>query len=300
MIPAARESFAVGQIVPVWGWWGFYVEAVDAGASVKMTKTGTPAAVTLEHSTDGGETWIPFDDAGGTTITFARPGARACFRSGSNGNAAFASSTSAFHQFVFTGSVKAGGDIMSLLTRSDTIKSFSSNFAFTKLFVGAATLVDASPLVLSATTATNQCYRGMFSSCSRMVNGPKIAARTIRSECCREMFYGCSALKTMPELPATSLAQYCYYNMFTGCSALADGVVLPAGTLTTNCYNFMFQNCRSLKSIITNQTSFTGCTNWVQNVASGGTFTCPSALGTAATITRGNSACPSGWTVVNI
>ena len=38
---------------------------------------------------------------------------------------------------------------------------------------------------------------------------------------------------------------------------------------------------------------------WVYGIASGGTFKCPTALGTNETITRDVSNCPAGWTVVN-
>ena len=43
--------------------------------------------------------------------------------------------------------------------------------------------------------------------------------------------------------------------------------------------------------------------NWMTSAGSSATgtktFTCPAALGTDSTITRGDSNCPAGWTVVN-
>ena len=89
---------------PVWDWWGFYVEALTNESTVKMAKTGSPPSITLEYSTDGGQTWSSFNVDGGTTVTL-RKGKRVCFRAGSSGNTRFASSSSAYRRFVFTGSV---------------------------------------------------------------------------------------------------------------------------------------------------------------------------------------------------
>ena len=62
----------------------------------------------------------------------------------------------------------------------------------------------------------------------------------------------------------------------------------------------MFYGCSKLSSIEVEFSSWPGNTySWVQNVASNGTFTCPTALGTNETITRGINNCPANWTVVN-
>ena len=62
----------------------------------------------------------------------------------------------------------------------------------------------------------------------------------------------------------------------------------------------MFYGCSKLSSIEVEFSSWPGNTNsWVNNVASNGTFKCPTALGTNETITRGSSYCPTNWTVVN-
>ena len=67
-------------------WWGFCVKAEEAGATVSMTKTGSPPAVTLEYSIDLGSTWSNFDPDGGTTVTLANANDLVLFRSGSSGN----------------------------------------------------------------------------------------------------------------------------------------------------------------------------------------------------------------------
>lgn len=91
----------------------------------------------------------------------------------------------------------------------------------------------------------------------------------------QSLFQGCTALTTAPALPATTLATYCYDRMFSGCTALTTVEVGFAAFSPTD-----------------------ATTDWLNGVAATGTFYCPTALGTDATITRGVSACPEGWTVI--
>lgn len=110
------------------------------------------------------------------------------------------------------------------------------------------------------------------------------------------MFYDCRSLTTAPVLPATTLAKYCYNNMFNSCTSLTAAPSLPATTLTDYCYANMFYGCTSLSSVEVAFTTWTSDTtnNWLYNVASSGTFTCPAALPD----TRGVNNIPTNWTVV--
>ena len=115
------------------------------------------------------------------------------------------------------------------------------------------------------------------------------------------MFFNCSSLTSAPSLPATVLKTGCYYGMFFGCSSLTSAPSLPATVLVSNAYVRMFYRCSLLTELrvafpkwVTRETN-----NWMTDVAATGTFYCPTALGTNATITRGTSACPEGWTVIN-
>jgi len=82
--------------------------------------------------------------------------------------------------------------------------------------------------------------------------------------------------------------------MFYNCSSLTVAPCLPATTLTNQCYQGMFRNCTSLSSIEVAFTEWTNGTtsNWVTNVKSTGTFTCPATLPD----TRGAGNIPEGWT----
>lgn len=77
-------------------------------------------------------------------------------------------------------------------------------------------------------------------------------------------------------LPATTLSDSCYKMMFYGCTGLTIAPELPATTLTKECYKQMFCNCSNLNSIkcLASDISAQGCTaNWIENVATTGTFT---------------------------
>ena len=196
--------------------------------------------------------------------------------------------------------------------------------AFGRLFYGYQNnLVDASNLILPATTLANNCYNGMFDTCTVLEKAPALPATTLVEGCYNRMFSGCSSLETAPELPATTLANSCYRYMFSGCTALENAPELPALTLAQNCYNSMFQGCTSLetapelpaptlvqscyslmfyncslinsiKCLATDISAF-GCTSfWVDGVAANGTFIKNPNMSSWST---GESGIPSGWTV---
>ena len=84
--------------------------------------------------------------------------------------------------------------------------------------------------------------------------------------------------------------------MFQRCTALTAAPVLPATTLANFCYARMFEGCTSLSSVKVAFTTWSNGTNfWLDNVASYGTFTCPSTLPDE----RGSGKIPNGWTKVD-
>ena len=166
------------------------------------------------------------------------------------------------------------------------------------MFANCTSLV-SSPM-LSATALAAYCYYYMFTRCTALVHPPSILpAMTLAPYCYSAMFDGCSALEEIPELPAATLVNSCYQGMFYGCAKITSAV-LPATTMSSSCYNIMFRDCTSLSMIEVAFSAWSGFSrSWVTNVSASGTFKCPSALGTNSTISRGASACPAGWTVVN-
>ena len=138
----------------------------------------------------------------------------------------------------------------------------------------------------------------MFQGCKSLTQAPELPATTLASECYYHMFYSCTSLTQAPStLPATTLASGCYDYMFYNCKALTSAPELPARTLYSYCYEYMFYNCTNLNSINVNFSAWnpsTATANWVRNVSSSGTFTCPADLPE----TYGVSYMPTGWTIM--
>jgi len=246
------------------------LEATENGTSVTVTNTN---GLTIQYSTDGGNTWTSASDAT-ITISDVAAGATVSFR---GDNAAYSTNG------LSTGSTKIDcsadtyvyGNVMSLINSTSfaTLKEFTADYALGALFYGNAHLKNhnTKELVLPATTLTRGCYRGMFSGNTGLTSTPELPATKMAPLCYYFMFSGCSnittapqlpsteladscymtmlqatGLKAAPVLPATTLANGCYYNMFRSCKDLATAPVLPATTLADNCYEYMFHGCLSL------------------------------------------------------
>lgn len=166
------------------------------------------------------------------------------------------------------------GNIMSLVygDEFDGQIALTGTYNFCSLFK-LAKCVSAENLVLPSSSLTDYCYRAMFSKCTDLVTAPK--------------------------LPAATLSKGCYWYMFEEC-AITTAPDLEAETLVAECYGYMFINCRSLnyiKAMALSGFTTSNCkTNWVQNVASVGTFVKDSSV-TTSTWSTGNNGIPTNWTV---
>ena len=156
------------------------------------------------------------------------------------------------------GSGNISGNIMSLIygdnfygqTVLDTPYSFHRLFASIRIGVMYEynNIIDASNLILPATTLADNCYFFMFESCISLTTAPELPATTLADGCYFGMFDNCESLTTAPELHATTLADGCYSQMFQYCTSLTTAPELPATTLSNRCYSEMFYYCRSLKT----------------------------------------------------
>ena len=170
------------------------------------------------------------------------------------------------------------------------------------MFYRCTGLTNVPSTLLPATTLANYCYQGMFDYCTGLTSIPStlLPATTLATQCYCAMFYACTGLTSIPRglLPATTLVDYCYMSMFSGCRNITTAPNLTATTLVDSCYYMMFYNCTKLNSIrmLATNISATDClSNWVQGVASSGTFYKKS----GASIPAGINGIPSRWTVVN-
>ena len=163
-------------------------------------------------------------------------------------NVTYASSTTNYSHFNSDYEFDISGNIMSLIYGDNFIgqTTLSSSYNFVSIFKSSK-VVNASNLILPATTLTSSCYNGMFSGCTSLVAAPTLSATTLASSCYSNMFKNCTSLTAAPELPATTLTgTYCYSYMFIGCTSLTAAPELPATTLTSDCYGYMFYGCTSL------------------------------------------------------
>ena len=97
--------------------------ANTANSTVKLQKSWSPAAVTLETSTDWNN-WSSYTF--GNTITLSNIWDKVYFRNTSENNTGFSTSTSDYYKFVMTWSILWSGDINYLINKNsiDTVGDY--------------------------------------------------------------------------------------------------------------------------------------------------------------------------------
>ena len=312
------EAPAIGYTVP------FYIEDASGEQNeVQIINEGSSETIdlsfTVETSTDG-KNWSTL----GTSSTISHPTLTTVVPA--NGKLYLRCNTNAWYLIVATRALPVtqranayitatknfniGGNINSLLYGSSfngqvEFPSGCESSPFSNLFAPAVDpsytennkLVDASNLMLPATTLINGCYSNMFQNCTSLTTAPALPATTLAANCYSSMFTGCTSLTTAPALPATTLVDGCYASMFWNCSNLTTAPDLPATTLVQGCYHTMFRQCSKLNSIkcLATDISADNCTNyWLYNTNITGIFTKAASMSSWPT---GTSGIPSGWTV---
>ncbi|MEE3443227.1 MAG: hypothetical protein VZQ49_00070 [Methanobrevibacter sp.] len=248
----------------------------------------------ISYSGNDGSTWNTLTSGSGIGISDV--GTKILFKASGLAIA----SGSGIGKFSSSGNFNAMGNIMSLVYGDNFANQTTlSDYHLRKLFSDCTTLVDASNLILPATTIGISCYYDMFQNCSSLTTTPELPANTLANYCYNGMFYNCTSLTAAPVLPATTLSNGCYGGMFRGCTSLTAAPVLPATTLSTGCYSGMFRGCTSLNSVtcLATDISASNCTNiWLNGVAASGTFVKAASM---SSWTTGDSGIPTGWTVQN-
>lgn len=252
---------------------------------------------TIQYSKDGGNTWTPItssilDPEAISDVSYIEVSTGdTLLVKGNNSSYADVEMEEDFYantQFIATSDFtpeatptlfNIRGNIMSLIGGDDfdNLLSLNDSFTFSQLFSSNRGLIDASQLILPATTLADFCYNSMFSSCTSLTTAPALPATTLVSDCYHSMFNGCTSLVTAPEILATAVAEGadgscavmfmnctslttapslhitdlsgstgCYKQMFEGCNSLTTAPSLPATTLANNCYAYMFRGCTSL------------------------------------------------------
>ena len=183
---------------------------------------------------------------------------------------------SSSYQGIFSGNTiqhKVYGNVESLLY-GDNFVDKTSPGPLGSLFYGSSGLVDASNLVLPATSLAQMSYSNMFRDCTNLISAPV--------------------------LPATTLADYCYASMFRNCTSLIVAPELIAPTLNQESYSYMFNGCTNLnyiKCTATNNSAYNCTIFWLNNVAASGTFVKKRGVSWQSGGTYG---IPDNWTVEEV
>lgn len=283
----------------------FTIESTQDSNTITAVKSNSSKNPTIYYSLDNGSTWSNQALTSGT-ITFGtiNTGDKIIFKSTAP---AFSSDWNKYIRFNGSKDFKVYGNIMSL-TNGDNFASNSSfqansTFVFCGLFYGTTTLVDASDLILPATTLVNSCYNGMFRGCSNLVNGPKLLpALNVPLDGYSSMFEGCVSLVEGPEISATTVSgntalnrMFCMNRNSKVTAAMTKGPILRITNPLSysNVYQQLFCGNGNIVEItvLISGTDKT-FTNWLANVSSTGVIKTLS----GTTFTSGTSGLPSGWT----
>ena len=279
----------------------FTIESLANNNTIKIGKAKSPSNISLSYSTDNGATWTDLTISDGIDFAIINTGDKIMFK-GTNDRISTAWDT--YYRFYSTGNFKVYGNAMSLLWGDD----FESHSEFKTgtthnlcgLFYGTTTLVDASDLILPATTCMTSSYNGTFRGCTNLATAPELPATQSAQDCYSSMFEGCINLEEAPEINLVNLSQACCKNMFAmnrnnriTTPKMTKSPILRVATSATNCYQGMFQGNGNLVEVTCLLTSKFQCSDWLKNCSSTGTFKKAS----SASWSSGTSGIPNGWVV---
>ena len=191
----------------------FTIRSLADNNTITLTSVSRAGATSFSYSTDSGTTWNSFLLSNGATetITTLASGDTLMLK---GSNITLGSNYSNGHYFRGTADYEVEGNVMSLLddTSGNTLGGGSYNFAM--LFSGDTHLVSAENLVMADNT-TNNCYNGMFRSCTSLTKPPKVlSAETVYEGSYSSMFEGCTSLTEMPNINATTVNRQGMQRMF--------------------------------------------------------------------------------------
>lgn len=113
------------------------------------------------------------------------------------------------------------GNIMSLINSNsfENLTTISNDDAFRGLFSACVRLIDASKLILPATTLSKGCYHSMFSNCYRLTTAPELPAKVLVNQCYYGMFDVCTSLNYVKCLATDISALLCTHSwIYSGVS----------------------------------------------------------------------------------
>lgn len=207
-----------------------YLEAAQANSTVSMVST-LETSPNLEYSTDG-VTWQEWQHttANGThtfdTITLGAIGDRVYLRGDNPDGLAFMPEVAQipnFSNFVMTGAVKGGGNVMSLLDKTMELTEVP-DLGFMGLF--AIMGEDVEPVLLTPpsmetiTTIGESGCNSMYYGCTSLTAAADMPSLTTIGEGgCNSMYHGCTSLTAAADMPAlTTIGDHGCGDMYSGCT----------------------------------------------------------------------------------
>lgn len=214
-----------------------YLEAAQSNSTVGMVST-LETAPNLEYSTDGvtWQEWQPTtadDTHTFDTITLGAVGDKVYFRGDNpdglgymDGDEIWQTST-----FVLTGSIKAGGNVMSLLDKTMTLTDVPA-MGFAELFYfdeeGGSALLTPPDMDTITTVGENGCS-SMYYGCTSLTAAADMPSlTTIGDYGCGYMYSGCTSLTSAADMSLlTTIGDNGCYSMYLGCTALTEAADMP-------------------------------------------------------------------------
>lgn len=289
------------------------LDMLNYGSSVQYVPQ--LSGVTLEYSTDSGETWSDYhwsSSGYGGEVKLKHAGDTVMFR---GDNARFGivvyNGVTLSYEWGFNFKVdkqfNVRGNLMSLLNKNG-MSPYSFMVpagTFNYLFYNCSTLIDSSDLTLMTElrSIAPWAYHALFCGCSSMTaTVPKInCGQLVDTRGFNNMFQNCTALTSIPYPNATTIGNSAYssYVRGTGITSYEIPGDVPQ-IIGDNPWNGFFRQCSSLSSVTVHWTTWptynetVATSNWLNGVAAGGTFHCPASLTIPS---RDTSGVPEGWTI---
>ena len=219
-------------------------ETVSGNALACLKSKTTVSGLKVRSYNASTDTWSDWED-GEVGKYYSIPGKGSMIQFKKENTDPLATNSSLYSWFQLLGNCYVYGNLMSLFNFATTL---DDPYACYMLFSTNTNIMNhpTKDLVLGATKLSNNCYRYMFSGCTKLTRTPVIAATTMGEYSCFHMFEECTGITAKPVLSATTLAKNCYDGMFYKCSGLTTAPDLPATTLAEGCYYDMFSNCTNL------------------------------------------------------
>ena len=155
-----------------------------------------------------------------------------------------------------TSSFDVYGNLMSMLWNDNFIGKTeypSAEARATQHLFSETLVVDATNLILPATTCSTHAYMCLFQNCTSLVSPPATLPLPLLTEAVYYgMFKDCTSLTSMPDILSSGLASGAKYpmnSMFSGCTSLiynTDQTIVTQGTCYQMC-QYMFSGCSSME-----------------------------------------------------